>query len=239
MKEPTIRRCNQPEGDRACHELSRCIRLLTRVFPDGTFCGRDIPVQLLGNGRDTISEAESYELSLTLHLVDLLRPSQELLTILLHQMVHIADVLRGVDDVYPGGFHGHQFRISAEEVGLVVEQRDSRRGKVETTPSHSLKQLFGDIHLDRTVLTPYKGTAGGRSIPPWSCSWKPRGFKWSSSLRVNPLYSPDPYPQPPWPIVERKTAKVQHLWRNQEVVPRLRLPGKWLQDLGFHVDTRF
>ncbi len=119
-REPSLKsshpHAHSKSGQTAYKELSRCTRLLTSLFPNGVFSNSPprLRIELAGCGlidddpRAAPGEprgkgvAEHQLRQVTLKEEDLARSADEILTILLHQMVHGADYARGVEDPFSG-----------------------------------------------------------------------------------------------------------------------------------------
>ena len=70
------------------------------------------------------------------------RAAPEVLTTLLHEMCHLYNIQRGIQDTSRGGtYHNRVFKKAAEERGLVVE-KDDKYGYCITKPSEALKALL-------------------------------------------------------------------------------------------------
>lgn len=208
-------------GQTACKELSRSIRLLTSLFPNGIFsnspprlriepagCGLIVEDPAAAPGEPTAKGVAEHQLrQVTLKEEDLARSADEILTILLHQMVHVADYARGVEDLYPGGFHNLQFRMSAQEVGFLVTQSEPRRGTDQVSPGAELLSLFRDIRMAPSVLSPFRHAIRA-SDRPWTCHWGPPPMNRSVPIQQMRIQLPDGAPAPPWPVIQKKTGKV-------------------------------
>ncbi len=82
------------------------------------------------------------------------RPIENVVSTMLHEMVHLYNLMHGIQDTSRGNtYHNKKFKAKAEEVGLVIEY-DSRIGWSITSPSEGLidyiiEQQWEDILINR------------------------------------------------------------------------------------------
>lgn len=103
------------------------------------------------------------------------RPIEEVVTTLLHEMVHYYNYENGVQDCSRGNtYHNNKFRKAAEERGLIVEHSD-KYGWSHTKPSEEtldfvINNGLSDILINRNEQTGFQiggrgthngGTSGG------------------------------------------------------------------------------
>ena len=103
------------------------------------------------------------------------RPIEEVVSTLLHEMVHYYNYERGVQDCSRGNtYHNRKFREEAERRGLLVEHSD-KYGWSHTTPSDLLLDFvlendLSDILINRNEFSGFQmggtGTHSGTSITP-------------------------------------------------------------------------
>lgn len=81
-------------------------------------------------------ETHKYELNIGAGTLD--RPIENVVSTMLHEMVHIYHLQHGIQDCSRGGtYHNKKFKEKAESVGLLIEY-DSRIGYSITAPSDNL-----------------------------------------------------------------------------------------------------
>jgi hypothetical protein len=80
------------------------------------------------------------------------RPIEDTCETLLHEMVHLFNALRGVQDCSRSGlYHNRRFKISAEQHGLVVEKH-SKYGFCLTTLSSEALDFIKSLNLSSLTL---------------------------------------------------------------------------------------
>ena len=101
-----------------------------------------------------VKETNHYELNISADTLN--RPIENTVATLLHEMVHIYNMMNGIQDTSRGGtYHNKHFKEKAESVGLIIE-KDSKIGWSITTPSEQLidyiiKQDWTDIYMTRNT----------------------------------------------------------------------------------------
>ncbi len=105
----------------------------------------------------------------------LARPIEEVVSTLLHEMVHYYNYERGVQDCSRGNtYHNRKFREEAERRGLIVEHSD-KYGWSHTSPSDLLLDFvlendLSDILINRNEFSGFQmggtGTHNGTPITP-------------------------------------------------------------------------
>ena len=104
------------------------------------------------------------------------RPIEETVATMLHEMVHLYNLERGVQDCSRGGtYHNKQFKIEAEKRDLIIDHHPAY-GWTITHPSDNLIQFCIDNELVEikvtrleAITTPPSGTPKGGSgtmVPP-------------------------------------------------------------------------
>lgn len=97
-----------------------------------------------------------YELNIGAETIN--RPIEDVVGTLLHEMVHIYNLMHGIKDCSRGNtYHNKRFKIKAESVGLVINY-DKRIGWSITSPSEELidyiiAQGWQDILIARSTHT--------------------------------------------------------------------------------------
>lgn len=111
-------------------------------------------------------DCHRYELNIGAGTLD--RPIESVVSTLLHEMVHIYNLMNNIQDCSRGNtYHNKKFRDKAEEVGLIIE-RDKRIGWSITSPSEELieyiiQQGWSDILMNREENIRISGSSGGGS----------------------------------------------------------------------------
>lgn len=117
-------------------------------------------------------DREQYELNIGAGTLD--RPIENVVSTLLHEMVHIFHLQNDIQDTSRGNtYHNKKFKEKAESVGLIIDH-DPRIGFSVTSPSDGLilyicEQGWNDIMLNRNEYTRIfigVGTAAGSSGVP-------------------------------------------------------------------------
>lgn len=98
------------------------------------------------------------------------RPIENVVSTLLHEMVHIFNLQHDIKDTSRGNtYHNKKFKVKAEEVGLIIEH-DDRYGWSVTTPGDELIEYiclheWEDILINRgtPVRIPIGTAAGNKS----------------------------------------------------------------------------
>lgn len=107
-----------------------------------------------------------YELNIGAGTLD--RPIENVVSTLLHEMVHIYHLMNNIQDCSRGGtYHNRKFKEKAESVGLIIN-KDSRIGWSLTEPSEELieyiiSQGWTDILINRQESIRIGGVSGGSS----------------------------------------------------------------------------
>lgn len=98
-----------------------------------------------------------YEINITSDYLD--RTPVEIAATLLHEMVHLFNAMKNINDCSRGGkYHNVKFKEAAESHGLLVE-KDSRYGWSQTIPTEETKAYLKSLNLQFTLYrpTPKKG----------------------------------------------------------------------------------
>ena len=111
-----------------------------------------------------------YELNIGAGTLD--RPIENVVSTMLHEMVHIYHLMNDIQDTSRGNtYHNKKFKAKAESVGLIIDY-DQRIGYSITSPSDSLilyicEQGWTDIDMNRDEGISFGGTGkGGNSAAP-------------------------------------------------------------------------
>lgn len=109
------------------------------------------------------------------------RPIENVVATLLHEMVHLYNLMHDIQDCSRGNtYHNKKFKVKAEEVGLVIEH-DPRIGWSVTSPSEELidyiiDQGWEEILINRNEYIRIGGRSGngnGDSSPDGGKTRKP------------------------------------------------------------------
>jgi len=220
---------------RAESELARCLGVLTTLFPDAEF-KQNPPDLKIQAGYPPLPEqpfCNPRSHLITLYRTDLNRPVSDILTILLHQAVHVANAFAWRRDCNPSSYHNEQFRRLAEKVGLKVH-RISRYGWANTVPRCWLLGLFRSLELSEEVLGPFRDRLMlCRKKKIWHCGLT--GFPERGQLQAMGVTSPPPSRLPRSRL---QGMNVHSLWHGSGHVPMVRLSGNWLRAFGFRERVR-
>jgi len=219
-------------------ELSRCLRLLLSCLSVAEF-PEHLPKLRVVDGFAPLPE-QPLQIE-TCHEIafytrgDLNRTVDEILTLLLHRAIHVANAYHWRVDCNHVSYHNQHFRRLAEEVGFTIRRRRSRYGWAETIPTQRLREIFQDLGFREQVLAPFQEPAllmRGRIL--WHCGLP----KLPTREELQAMRTADPNRARnagPGEIV--RGAKVHRLRKADNVVPMLRMSGKWLRRCGFHEST--
>lgn len=148
----------------AIAELERAYRALTVRFSGGM--SDDVPViTIQSKGRKNAAGwlghrfwrngAEAGINELTITAEHLARPVEDIAEVLIHEMVHHYNELRGVRDCTPAQYHNRVFRDVAESVGLVVE-RHASRGFATTSLGPDLLPVVRELNIDQDAFSLFR-----------------------------------------------------------------------------------
>lgn len=101
--------------------------------------------------KETKDDKEDYFHEISISAEYLNRPLEEVLTTLLHEMVHLKCSLESIKEMGRGQYHKEEFKIEAEKVGLIVEQSETRGWNI-TKPSQQFINEIEYIDLDKEVF---------------------------------------------------------------------------------------
>lgn len=164
---------------RVCGYLEKMYRQLNQDKFDGKLEMPVITVMTTPNAYGHVTcgkvwrtkETQRYELNIAAGTLD--RPIENVVSTLLHEMVHIYNMMNGIQDCSRGNtYHNKHFKVAAESVGLVIEY-DKRIGWSITSPSDELidyiiLQGWEDIEMNRGDGINYRtgGSHGGADGKP-------------------------------------------------------------------------
>lgn len=115
--------------------------------------------------RTSKEDIEQYELNIDAGSLN--RPIEDVVSTLLHEMVHIFHLQNNIQDCSRGcTYHNKKFKAKAESVGLIIEY-DSKIGYSITSPSDELilyicDQGWEDIKIGRSEFPRMSGTPGAK-----------------------------------------------------------------------------
>lgn len=148
------------KNSRVCGYLEKIYRQLNADMFDGSLETPVITVQSTPRayGHVTTSRVwkikDEFRFELNIGAESLDRCIEDVVSTVLHEMVHIYNLMNDIQDVSRGGsYHNKRFKEKAESVGLVVEY-DSRIGWSVTSPGEDLieyiiKQGWSEIFINR------------------------------------------------------------------------------------------
>lgn len=159
---------------RTCGYLEKIYRQLNIDKFNGELCEPIITIQSTPRsyGHVTCSkvwrvkDGASYELNIGAGTLD--RPIENVVSTMLHEMVHIYNLMNGIQDCSRGNtYHNKKFKEKAESVGLIIDY-DSRIGWSITSPSEGLLDYiidkgWSDILINRNEHTHLARTGGNKS----------------------------------------------------------------------------
>lgn len=112
------------------------------------------------------SDAVARQYEVNIGAGTLSRPIENVVSTMLHEMVHLYHLMNNIQDTSRGGtYHNKKFKQKAEEVGLVIDY-DKRIGWSITSPSEKLidyiiEKEWSDIQIFR--YESFRVTVGGKS----------------------------------------------------------------------------
>jgi len=149
------------KNSRVCGYLEKIFRTLNEDKFDGELETPIITIQSTPRayGHITVGKVwgnahggKQYELNIGAGTLN--RPVENIVSTMLHEMVHLYNMMHGIKDCSRGNtYHNKKFKEKAESVGLVIEY-DSRIGWSITSPSEELieyiiQQEWTDILINR------------------------------------------------------------------------------------------
>lgn len=96
--------------------------------------------------KDIISEL--YEINLSAEYIN--RSFYNTMETLLHEMVHLDNIINGINDCSKNQFHNEKFKDRAESIGLLVE-KVKQYGWSNTTLSNELKESVDKFIIDNNI----------------------------------------------------------------------------------------
>lgn len=112
-------------------------------------------------------EEQRHELNISADWMN--RPIENVVATMIHEMVHLLNMQRGIQDCSRGGtYHNQKFRDEAEKHMLRID-KDDRYGWTVTSPTdelleYILRQGWEEIQISRTLdIGALIGTGGGKS----------------------------------------------------------------------------
>lgn len=94
-------------------------------------------------------EIYKYEINMTVEYLN--RTYEELICTFLHEMVHISNSQKSINDCSSKGNHNENFKKEAERIGLIVEKAP-RIGWSVTTLSEGLLKEVQELDIDKSVF---------------------------------------------------------------------------------------
>lgn len=102
---------------------------------------------------DKSSDVPMYEVTLVANHLD--RPFLEIMGTIIHEMVHLSNNLKDINDCSKSQFHNEKFRNEAERVGLICE-KVPRKGWAATSLSPKLAELIENSDIDKSAFNFFK-----------------------------------------------------------------------------------
>jgi DNA-directed RNA polymerase subunit RPC12/RpoP len=94
--------------------------------------------------------SEKYEIAITAEFLN--RTYEEICGTMLHEIVHLYNILRGVKDCSNNNqYHNKKFKETAEQFGLIVEKSD-KRGWSQTKLNEENKILVNSFNIDKEAF---------------------------------------------------------------------------------------
>ena len=163
----------------AITELERAFEVFCPLFEGITGPPPVIVIQTKGRRRVSgwfcggkWKQDETILSEITLAAEDLAAPVEDIAMILLHEMVHFANHVRGINDCSRAQYHNRHFKRQAEAVGLIVKA--GSRGFAYTTLGQDLrhKVLRADLRQDAFTLfrQPSEQAKQPTKMLKWSCA---------------------------------------------------------------------
>lgn len=161
------------KSSRVCGYLEKMFRQLNEDMFHGELEVPIITIQstprayghiTVGKVWDNAKGTRQYELNIGAGTLN--RPIENVVSTMLHEMVHLYHLMHDIQDCSRGNtYHNKKFKAKAEEVGLVIEY-DSRIGWSITSPSEALieyiiNQGWSEILINREES--YKISIGGKA----------------------------------------------------------------------------
>ncbi len=139
--------------ERAERELERCCaQLLDRFGPELAQVPLCVRVEGISPGARHEDEELTQPVRVPAHA--LTGSTSEVAAALLHAMVHWGNGLRSLKDCCHRGYHNHQFRDLAQEVGFEVGERVPRFGWADLRLGADLAAALEQVDLDDSALAP-------------------------------------------------------------------------------------
>ncbi len=149
-------------------EIQRCCAQLLVRF--GAELGRYPPricIQGLSPGSDRRRDEQPQPVRVPAHALTGSR--SEVLTALLHAMVHWVNGLRDIKDCCYRGYHNRRFRDLAQQVGFEVGERVHRFGWTDLQTSAALTAELQEISFDESILSPLLAGLSAEKRRPRPC----------------------------------------------------------------------
>lgn len=111
-------------------------------------------------------EETRHELNIAADWLD--RPIENVVTTMIHEMVHLYNIQNGIQDCSRGGsYHNRKFKTEAEKHMLKID-KDERYGWTITSPTdelleYILLQGWEDLEMSRGVHFGFGGVGGGKA----------------------------------------------------------------------------
>jgi hypothetical protein len=206
-------------GGAVMAELRRCMHRLVSLFPDPDF--RANPPEIVLEPGHPVPEAPvERDVCVAIYRRDLSGSPVEILTVLLHKMIHAFHAFCWRHDCTCWSYHTRTFRRQAEQVGFDVGWAGRRYGWAQTRPRRSLEQFFEDIAFSAPICAT-------RYRPSWPCGSLRFPGRADLERRLGHGGGSD----------SRRLVRSLQVHRRGET-PMVRLSGRWLAAFGFAQGAR-
>lgn len=108
---------------------------------------------------DKENKIKKYEITICAEFLN--SPIDEILGTMLHEMVHLDNAIKGIQDCSRGGhYHNKKFKETAEAKGLIVEYADKMGGWTNDKPSDETLKLFKSFNINQDAFKIARRGAG-------------------------------------------------------------------------------
>jgi len=108
---------------------------------------------------DKENKIKKYEITICAEFLNY--PINDILGTMLHEMVHLDNAIKGIQDCSRGGhYHNKKFKETGEAKGLIVEFEDKAGGWTKDRPSDKTLELFKSFNINQEAFK----IARGRTI---------------------------------------------------------------------------
>jgi hypothetical protein len=115
-----------------------------------------IPIWCIFNKDNEEEKQFQYEINIVAEALN--RTFEEIVCTLLHEICHLSNSVKNINDCSRNGIHNEHFKEEAERVGFLVE-KGKHVGWSQTTPSEELKKEIEKLSCDKNVFNKYRITS--------------------------------------------------------------------------------